>query len=133
MDTNDAQAMLTEAMKGKSVVVMNYYDILENDDKEVLFAIKCFDERLTENDHPVMYYDGGPHAILMKSDEEVAICDHVHPSVRGALAAVNEAIIVEHKDGEIVEEYMAEVQQVTGVEAAADSYVPPLEDQREEE
>ena len=123
MNTTNPDVMPEETLKGKAMQVLSYYDIMENDDKELLFAIKYLDSPLLEEDSPVMYYDGGPHAILVKNDDLAVICDFVHPGVRGSLGKVKEVLVAELVDGSIKEEYTAEMRHVQGIEEIAEGFV----------
>jgi len=106
----------------------NYYDILENEDNELLFTIKFLDSPLIDQCSPIMYYDGGPHAIFVKNKEITLICDYVHPGVRGSLDRVSKVLFAELKDGEVVEEYFVYMRHVPGIEEIASQYVTPLDE-----
>jgi len=115
-----------DALKKRPMKVAGYYDILENEDGELLFTIKCLDSPMSDGHAPVLYYDGGPHAIFVKNDDVTLICDFVHPGVRGSLGKVDEVLFAELKDGDITEEYMVDVRHVPGIEEIANEHVPPL-------
>jgi len=104
----------------------NYYDILENEDKDLLFTIKHLDSSLIDGSDPIMYYDGGPHAIFVKNKDVTIICDYVHPGVRGSLDRASKVLFAELKDGEIVEEYLVCMRHVPGIEEIASKYVKPI-------
>ena len=112
-----------EALKRSLVRTEGYYDILENDEGELLFTIKHLDSPLNADFKPVIYYDGGPHAIFAKNVEVAIILDFIHPGVRGTLSGLSEALIAELKDGGVAEEYMADVMHIDGLEEIADEYM----------
>lgn len=116
-----------EALSKRPMKIESYYDILENDEGELLFTIKFVDSPQIEDCRPIMYYDGGAHAIFVKNEEITIICDFIHPGVRGSLGRVSEVLFAELRDGNIMEEYMVDVLHVTGIDEIADMIVPPLE------
>ena len=108
-----------EAMKGRDIRVLSYYDILENEDHELMFSVKQLPFPRSEGFEPRMYYDGGEHTIFLKNEHTVVICDCIHPGVRGSLGKVSEVLIAELADGEIAEEYMSGLLLADGVEKLA--------------
>ena len=112
-----------EAMKDRDIRVLSYYDILENEDHELMFTIKHRPFPVSEDFKPRMYYDGGEHTIFLKNENIVTICDFIHPGVRDSLGKVNEVLIGELADGTIVEEYMIELLLADGVEKLAERLI----------
>lgn len=101
-----------EQLESRETIVLNYYDILENDDHEFLITSPVCIPGL--KDEPTFYYGGGQHAILMKNAVVSVICDYVHPGVRERLLAVPEVLIAELPKGTevVLDEYMATVVQM---------------------
>ena len=120
---SDADELKLEVLKTRKVIVMGYYDILENEDSELLFVLKPFESPLTEGYEPRLYYDGGPHAILLKNQTLVVVCDMIHTGVRGSLARKTKVLIGETSEEAVQEEYYAEVRHGEGVEALADALI----------
>jgi len=117
-----------DALSKRPMRVEKYYDILENDDNDLLFTIKKLDSPLIDGSDPIMYYDGGPHAIFVKNRDATVICDYVHPGVRGSLDRATKVLFAELEDGEIVEEYFVYLRHVPGIEEIASKHVPPLDE-----
>ena len=130
-----------DALKKRSVEVLGYYDILTNEDDELLFAIKHLESPEEDGYSPCLYYDGGPHAIFLKNEKLVVVCDQIHPDVRKLLGKAEEALFVElgtrlpsdtrqvFDDGDkvICEEYTALVQNHPNIEAIAEELMAPDE------
>ena len=57
-------------------------------------------------------YDGGPTALLHRTDKDIVALDFIHPAVRADLKKKKEVLIVEVNDGTIIREYMAAVKAV---------------------
>lgn len=97
-------------LKKKHIETENYYDILQNEKKELLF---CIGEHEGEPDSPEIVYAGGEHALLYRSKDHIVILDFVHPDVRDQLMKAEQALVAEfHKTGEekgIIREYIADV------------------------
>lgn len=89
-------------------VALENYDILENDDGEILLGIHMLpqgDER-----QAILFCDGGEHAILAKGPYRLVICDFVHPEVREKLVKREEILCFEdHNPDEEKGEYLARV------------------------
>ena len=102
--------------------VLGNYDILENDDHEILFVLN---RKLPgENKEPVLYYDGGEHGVLRKNDEGLFICDYIHPQVRESVYACNEILILEYKDSRDDSiEYMAKAVHAKGTSEFASKFI----------
>ena len=97
-------------LKERGARTESYYDVLENDDGEILITLKRIDSPMDKDYKPKFYYGGGSHGIFLKSPEStVVICDHLHPGVRKQLGKVKEILIAELRDGAITEEYMADM------------------------
>ena len=123
-EATDAKAQADlEALRERPMQTLHRYDIMENDEGEILFTMISFDSPLSESDRPLMYYDGGPHAIFVKNDEAAVICDYIHPAVRETLEKVDKVLIAELQDDTIKEEYYADLLHVEGVEEIADVHV----------
>ncbi|MDR2570158.1 MAG: hypothetical protein LBD23_07645 [Oscillospiraceae bacterium] len=124
---NNPNRLDKDTLKNRPMEVESYYDILENEDNELLFTIKYKNSPRIGEHRPILYYDGGPHSILVKNDNVTIICDYVHPGVRKTLGKVKEILVGELDDGKVVEEYMADVLHVPGIEEIADLHVEKID------
>jgi len=103
--------------------VESYYDILENDDGELLVTIKA---RQGGPEKPAILYAGEEHALFYRSADQTIILDFIHPGVRGSFRKVKELLVAELRDGSIVREYMVPVRQVTKLPVPEDK-LPKLD------
>lgn len=69
-----------EQLRGQRIRVLSYYDILQNEDNEILIILPV--DMAFEPDEPVFYYDGRKHGILVGGRMPVIICDHIHVDIR---------------------------------------------------
>lgn len=99
------------------IKVLGYYDVLQNDDGELAFSIK--DNLLGKPDRPTVYYDGLQHALLMRNDQQVIICDFLHPGIREAMIESPSVYIFEIAHEDVAEDYLARMVPTRGVEALA--------------
>jgi acyl carrier protein len=138
-----AHKLNIEALKERPVKVLSYYDILENDDGEIMFAMKYFNSPRIEGHNPTMYYDGGQHSILLKNDKLVVICDFIHPGVRKILSGVKTVLCAElvsamlsegqeENNDNILEEYEAELEFYEGIEGIAEELMELNKNKAEE-
>jgi Leucine-rich repeat (LRR) protein len=111
VEGNPLNILEIDVLKNRNVRVLEYYDIMMGENEyDLLFAIPHLNSPVVEGYTPRLYYDGGQHAIFLKNDELVVICDHLHPGVRGSLDRVKEVQLAEMSDNVIVEEYDVDVQ-----------------------
>jgi hypothetical protein len=104
----------------KRTAIIQYYDILQNEAGELMFAVKHFGSPLDSGYKPRIYYDGGHHALFIKNHETAMVCDYIHQGVRDSLRGVKEALVAELGDGSFVEEYMVDVIQCENLWKTAD-------------
>ncbi len=116
-----------------AVKVLRKYDILVNEENEMLFGI---DYLGIKKGAPRLYYDGGPHAVFLKNEGQTVICDHINPGVRERLLGLKEVLFAEmpphaeDSDPEIDETYQVEVLACTGVTELADALIQLSEAQQ---
>ena len=120
----------------RPVRALGNYEILQNHEDEILIVLPMELDSAPEN--PVLYYDGGRHAILLGDGlEEVIICDFIHPGIRDDLAACTTLLIATKVPGSEAEEYDVEfvtaVCLVPGLEAFAEKLVERAEAEEESE
>jgi hypothetical protein len=80
------------------------YDILQNEEGEVLVMIKARDGG---PENPRFIYDGGDFALLYRSKESAIMLDNIHKQARECLKSVEELYFVEIENDEVVREYVA--------------------------
>jgi tetratricopeptide (TPR) repeat protein len=69
-----------------------YYDIIKNNDGEILVCIKA---REGESEDPELFYAGGAEAIFYRRSGQYILLDQVRMDVRAYLAAAREVLMVE--------------------------------------
>ncbi|MBO7244013.1 MAG: hypothetical protein J6V53_01855 [Alphaproteobacteria bacterium] len=82
------------------------YDILKNASGDLLFIIKA---RLTNEEKPVICYDGGDHAVFYRNKENTIVLDYINPNIRTNLENAFKVLIVEAQGSSIIREYFSEV------------------------
>lgn len=106
-----------ETIKSKTRVA-GYYDVLVNEDEEVLIAIPF--KVPGEPDEPKLYYSGGVHAFFMKNHRTITLCDHLNPEVRSIIANNSKVLIVELNSEKTIDaEYEAELVLQEGIDSIA--------------
>ena len=99
--------------------ILHYYDVLVNDDNEVLLCLKL---RIPgEPKSPKFYYDGGKHGFLTKNERTIIMCDYLHEGTRQIISQCEKVLFVEtnEEDG-ILSEYEAEVILIEDIEKLGD-------------
>ncbi len=94
----------------KIAISLQKYDILENDDGDIMIGIPI--EPQGEDDNAVLLCDGGEHALLFKGPYRLVICDFLHPQMREKLLQKEEILCYEFLRER---EYLAEVVKCEGV------------------
>ena len=94
-----------------------HYDILENEDNELLVAIKARDGATGK---PHIVYAGGEHAIFYRNDKLTILLDYIHPEVRANFRKAASVLMVEFQDGSIIREYVVPVKQLSNLPMADD-------------
>jgi hypothetical protein len=115
------------AHEKRVIKALSYYDILENEDNELLFTITRSEGGPDAPDNPKLYYDGGDHAIFVKNSTAAVLCDFIHPGVRGSLSRCKEVLFAELEDGGIKREYMAPVVHCESIKSVADELMLMIE------
>ena len=88
---------------------VNEYDILLNEDDEVLIAIRA---RLGGVSKPQILYDGTDRILLYRNTDQTIYLADVPQAVREVLQKVSKLLMVEVHDDAIVREYMVPLKQV---------------------
>ncbi len=92
------------------------YDILLNEDDEVLIAIRA---RLGGVSKPQILYDGADKILLYRNADQTIYLSEVPEVIREALQKVSKLLMVEVHDEAIVREYMVPLKQVDRLPAIA--------------
>ncbi|MBO7333051.1 MAG: hypothetical protein J6U64_05250 [Alphaproteobacteria bacterium] len=85
------------------------YDILQNEAKEILIAIKA---RITGMKSPQIIYDGEDRVLFYRNPELVVAINDVPEEAREAIMDVSKVLMVEVHDDSIVSEYMVPIKKV---------------------
>ena len=88
---------------------VNEYDILLNEDDEVLIAIRA---RLGGVSKPQILYDGADKILLYRNTEQTIYLADIPQAVRDVLQKVSKLLMIEVHDEAIVREYMVPLKQV---------------------
>lgn len=88
---------------------VNEYDILLNEDDEVLIAIRA---RLGGVSKPQILYDGADKILLYRNTEQTIYLADIPQAVREVLQKVSKLLMIEVHDEAIVREYMVPLKQV---------------------
>ena len=88
---------------------VNEYDILLNEDDEVLIAIRA---RLGGVSKPQILYDGADKILLYRNADQTIYLADIPQAVREVLQTVSKLLMIEVHDEAIVREYMVPLKQV---------------------
>ena len=88
---------------------VNEYDILLNEDDEVLIAIRA---RLGGVSKPQILYDGADKILLYRNTEQTIYLADIPQAIRDILQKVSKLLMIEVHDEAIVREYMVPLKQV---------------------
>ena len=88
---------------------VNEYDILLNEDNEVLIAIRA---RLGGVNKPRILYDGADKILLYRNEEQTIYLADVPTVIRQVLQKVSKLLMIEVHDEAIIREYMVPLKQV---------------------
>ena len=93
---------------------VNEYDILLNEEGEVLIAIRA---RLGGVNKPQILYDGSDKILLYRNVDQTIFLADVPQRIRKALENVSKLLMVEVHDEAIVREYMVPLKMVKSLPA----------------
>lgn len=82
------------------------YDILKNSSGDLLFIIKA---RLTNEEKPLICYNGGEHAVFYRNKENTIVLDYINPNVRQNLEKAFKVLVVEAQGSAIIREYFTDI------------------------
>ena len=80
-------------------IVLGCYDILANEDDEILLGTKWLGD--DDSSSPIIYYDGGKHALFFKNDSNIIVCDYINRNVRKIFYACKEILVCENYSDEL--------------------------------
>ncbi len=99
-----------------------FYDILQNADGDLLFAIRA---RSGAPEDPRIVYDGNEHALFYRNKGFSITLDFIHPEAREPLSKVSTVLMVEFEKDEVVREYDVPVRMVKKL-PISDEHLPTL-------
>lgn len=87
------------------------YQIMPTTDGNLVFAIKA---RAKEVKNPKILYNGGKHALLYRSDEDIVILDFLNPAAIKKLQQISGAFIseIDFEAKEVIRLYQVHIHQV---------------------
>ncbi len=121
-----------QKLNNEDVHICNYYDILENDDGEILIMIKYEGKGFERSpSSPTLYYDGKEHAVFISDSTQPIICDYVASGIREKLHEIKEILFAfaatDESGGEddikISAEFMVPVSKMEDVSVVAQYYI----------
>lgn len=83
------------------------YKIAETKDGTLLIVITF---RGAQPENPVIFYDGGDHALFHRSHEISVILDYIHPAVRKKLTKQKTVTVIEEENDVVMTAYEAPLQ-----------------------
>lgn len=98
----------------KEIDQENRYDILQNDEGEILIIINS---REGGPENPRFVYDGGATALLYRTKENAVVFENVAREARLPLKSVSSMLIVEVEDEDVAREYTVPVRIVKDVKS----------------
>jgi hypothetical protein len=95
------------------------YMLITNERGEMCVFLTPPEPYGSEPESPEIVYDGGPHALLYRSEHDTVILDYIADDRRADLADLREVLVVEYDPGEllVIREYMAQVNIVRKIPA----------------
>ncbi|MBR6674652.1 MAG: hypothetical protein IKL32_01875 [Alphaproteobacteria bacterium] len=87
------------------------YQILPTTNGSVVFAISV---KASEPSSPKILYDGGEHAVLCRSDNDMVVLDFLHPAAKKAMQSISDVHIAEidYSNKKMVRFYPVHIDQV---------------------
>lgn len=92
-------------------VTEDVYDVLENDDGDLLFVLSA---RGSDPDRPYLVYAGGSQAWLIRTPGQTVYLPELHPDALEPLAKAQEVTVAELYDDDIVRGYKVPVRASAG-------------------
>lgn len=106
-----------EEIKSKTRM-LNNYDVLVNEDEEVLICINL--KIPGELEEGAFYYSGGYHGFLIKNHRSIVLCDYLNNETHDIIYKNEKILIVEVKEGKgILAEYEVPLIKVEGIDELA--------------
>ncbi|MBP5161055.1 MAG: hypothetical protein ILP11_03320 [Alphaproteobacteria bacterium] len=91
------------------VIPEGEYDLLQNEDNEILMAIRA---RMGNVEDPHILYDGGDTVLFYRNNETNFFIEAIPTTVRKLLSEVTQLLMIEVHDDQIVSEYTVPVRKV---------------------
>ncbi len=130
---SENETKILDILNSGDNILASSYDVLVNDEGEVLFSIPLVDPfSFTDIDDPIIYYDGLEHAILASENKQNIICDYIAPAAREKVYLRDSIYVAftEEDDEErsIAHEFTARLEKLDGVSPATQIYLDNLEE-----
>lgn len=95
------------------------YEAFIGDNGMIVFAISAKPGELKD---PKILYDGGDHALLYRSDEDIVVLDFLHPDIKNQMSHTSKALVAEidYDKAAIVSDYVTHINQVFQMPIALD-------------
>ncbi len=93
------------------------YDILQNEDNEILIALRA---RMGGVEEPRILYDGRDKILFYRNEDQTIVFEQIAPDVAQAIMLVDKVLFVEVRDEAIVREYMVPLQKVPRIPTIKD-------------
>lgn len=87
------------------------YEAFIGDNGMIVFAITA---KSGELDAPKIVYDGGDHALLYRSSEDIVVLDFLHPEIKHQMSRSSKALVAEidYDNETVISDYVAHIDQV---------------------
>ncbi len=124
----EKEKKIEDIIKKNGYIVATSYDVLENDEGEILFSIPLDDPySFCDIENPVIYYDGLSHSLLTSDNKETIICDYISPAARDKVYNRDSLYLnfteTDDDEGNIVHEFQANLIRTDFVSSVAELYV----------
>ncbi len=123
-DELDVKNEILDIISESGHIVTESYDILVNDEGEILFSIPLDDPySWVDITEPTLYYDGLDHAIIVSNYKPTIICDYISPAAREKVYNASQIyvnFVDKDDDGNILiaHEFKARADTIIGISAA---------------
>lgn len=111
------------------IITEDCFDILENNDKELLLAISATEE---DFENPVLLYARGDNALLCRSKNQIVVLENIHDDVKKQLSCATQILVAEMQKKEVQHEYIAKVKILATLPAFKDYSLEIIDKMKED-